>query len=139
MNMNDFKLDNEPKITSGFSIPENYFDTFSEKVMQKLPVNEPKVISLWDRNKKWIYGLAAVLVLSFSIPIMNVIKSNNSDADTAEIENYLTQHSTLSDDDIVELLDTEDLKKINLNNNIEDTEVENLLSGNSNLEEYITN
>ena len=31
--MNEFKLDNEPKIKSGFITPNNYFDDFSEKVM----------------------------------------------------------------------------------------------------------
>ena len=44
--MKDFKLDNEPKINTGFQIPEHYFEQFSEKVMTKLPNQEPKVLSL---------------------------------------------------------------------------------------------
>ena len=139
MNMNDFKLDTEPKITTGFTVPENYFENFSAKVMLQLPKQEPKVLSLWDKNKRWLYASAAVVVLSLSIPIMNVIKNDSDEVNTAEVENYLSYHSTLTDDDIVELLDSEDLDKLNITNTIEDKQIEDILSDNSNLEEYITN
>jgi len=43
--MKEFKLDNNPKINAGFSVPENYFENFSAKLLQELPKNEPKVIS----------------------------------------------------------------------------------------------
>jgi hypothetical protein len=38
--MKTFKLENEPKIKSGFKAPENYFDDFSEKVLQQLNKKE---------------------------------------------------------------------------------------------------
>ena len=110
--MNDFKLDNEPKIKSGFQIPENYFDTFSEKVMNQLPKEEPKVVSLWDRNKRWIYSAAAVLVLSLTIPLANQFQSTSTEVattETNEIENYLAYHASLSDEEIIKLLDKEDI------------------------------
>ena len=44
--MKEFKLDNNPKISPGFSVPENYFENFSSKLLQELPKNEPKVISI---------------------------------------------------------------------------------------------
>ena len=107
--------------------------------MLQLPKQEPKVLSLWDKNKRWLYASAAVVVLSLSIPIMNVIKNDSDEVNTAEVENYLSYHSTLTDDDIVELLDSEDLDKLNITNTIEDKQIEDILSDNSNLEEYITN
>lgn len=137
--MNDFKLDNEPKIKSGFIIPDNYFDNFSEKVMLKLSKNEPKVVSIWGKNIKWIYAIAAVLVISLSIPFINFNQVNSNKASNAVIENYLSYHSTITDDDIVELLDYEDLTKLNIPTNIEDKEVEDLLTENINIEQYITN
>jgi hypothetical protein len=137
--MNDFKLDNEPKITSGFTVPENYFENFSEKVMLQLPKQEPKVISIWEKNKRWLYATAAVVVLSLSIPIMNVIKNDSDEVNATEVENYLSYHSTLTDDDIVELLDSEDLDKLTITNTIEDKEIEDVLKDNTNLEQYITN
>jgi uncharacterized radical SAM superfamily protein len=56
-----------------------------------------------------------------------------------EIENYLTQHSTLSDDDIVNLLDTEDIENIKIDNKIENEALEEVLLNNSQIEDYITN
>ena len=41
--MKPFKLDNEPKITSGFTMPEGYFDSFTDKVLTQLNKEEPKV------------------------------------------------------------------------------------------------
>ena len=53
--MKTFKLDNEPKIKTGFTVPENYFEDFSAKMILKLPENEPKIISIFERKKTWIY------------------------------------------------------------------------------------
>ena len=33
--MKEFKLDKEPKINSGFTTPEAYFDSFSESVLKQ--------------------------------------------------------------------------------------------------------
>ena len=44
-----------------FTVPENYFGDFAEKLMQQLPEKEtaaPQTISLWDRVKPWIYMAA---------------------------------------------------------------------------------
>lgn len=136
--MKDFKLDNEPKIKTGFQIPEHYFEQFSENVMTKLPNQEPKVISLWDRNKKWIYGVAAIIVLSLAIPLANQLQ-NNKQEETLEIENYLAYHSTLTNDDIIELLDEEDIAKIEVNNSIDNQTMEDELTENIDIENYITN
>ena len=137
--MNEFKLDNEPKITSGFTIPDNYFADFSEKVLLQLPKDEPKEISIWVKNRKWLYAVAAILVISVSIPFIITSQNNTDQASNAAIENYLSYHSTLTDDDIVELLDKEDIEKLDISSDLEDQDVEDLLSGNTNLEQYITN
>src|SRR6478672_12710277 len=122
--MNEFKLDNEPKITTGFQVPDTYFDTFSEKVMKQLPAKEPKVISIWAKNRKWLYAVAAVVIVSLSIPFLYISQDNVVETPNAEIENYLSYHSTLTDEDIVELLDKEDLDKIIISNDIDDQVVE---------------
>ena len=68
--MNDFKLEIEQKIKSGFKISEHYFDTFSEKVMQ-LPKQEPKVISICQKRTGWNMAVARVLILALIIPGFN--------------------------------------------------------------------
>ena len=140
--MNDFKLDNEPKIKSGFQIPDNYFDTFSEKVMNQLPKEEPKVVSLWDKNKRWIYSAAAVLVLSLTIPLANQFQSTSTEVattETNEIENYLAYHASLSDEEIIKLLDKEDIAEIEVTNSLDEEALKQALNEDSNIEYYITN
>ena len=137
--MKPFKLDSEPKIKSGFNVPDAYFDGFSEKIMQQLPQENPKVISLWAKNKKWLFATAAILVLSVSIPLMNVLQNNTNENYQTEIENYITYQSSVSDDEIADLLEIEDLNKIDVGNSIENQTLEEELLNESNLEQYITN
>ena len=139
MIMNEFKLENEPKIKSGFKAPENYFVDFSAKVIQRLPENEPKVISIFSRKKTWIYAVAAILIVAVSIPIYTTIVTQQNDLDKTTIENYLTSQNAISDDDLTNLLDEDDIQKMKLNFNIEDKAIEDLLSTHYNLEEYIIN
>jgi hypothetical protein len=137
--MNDFKINTNEKITSGFKIPDNYFDSFSEKVMQQLPKEEPKVISFFARNKKILFSAAAVLVIALSISLVFKIQNKEQEVSSDDVENYLVYHTTLSDDDIVNLLEQEDIENIKVSNPIENEAIEDALSNNSELEQYITN
>ncbi|WP_151105841.1 hypothetical protein [Flavobacterium luteum] len=139
MTMNEFKLDEQPKIKSGFKVPENYFDDFSAKVLKQLPENEPKIITLFTRKKTWLYAVAAIIIIALSIPIYTTILTQESTLDKTTIENYLTNQDAISDDELVNLLDEDDIQKMKINFNIEDKAIEDLLSTNSNLEEYIIN
>lgn len=138
MDMKDFKLDSSEKITTGFQIPEGYWDAFSEKVMQRIP-KEPKVISFYARNKRWIYSVAAVLVLALSLPIVNQLQNKEQELSSIEIENYLTQNKLLSDDEIVNLLEQEDVDNLRVATPITKDVLEDELSNNTDVEQYITN
>lgn len=133
--MNDFKLDNHPKINSGFKTPEHYFDNFSEKLMQQLPVNEIKVVSIFSKRKNWMYACAAVLILALTTPFLFQNKTNEIDATT--LENYLAVNSGITDVDLIDLLHEEDINKIDISPVIDDKAVEDILINNSNLEQYI--
>ena len=137
--MKTFKLDNEPKINTGFTVPENYFEDFSAKMMQQLPENEPKIISIYVRKKTWMYAAAAIIVLALSLPIYNNYFSHSSEIDETTLENYITYHSTLSGTDLVNLLDEQDIQKMSVDLNLEDITIENELSQNKNLEQYLLN
>lgn len=117
--MKNFNLDNEPKIETGFTIPENYFDTFSEKVMSQLPTEKPKVISLYQSNKNWFLTAAAILIVSFTIPAYYLVQNNKNEINASDIESYIIEHSNVSQDDIVDLLDENDLKEMNVDYNLE--------------------
>ena len=137
--MKTFELEKEPKISSGFIIPESYFDHFSEKVMQQIPKEEPKVISLFLRRKSWMYVAAAIIGLGLIIPIYNDFGSRSPEIDEVTLENYIANKSDISDTDIASLLNEEDIQKMSIDLNIEDKIIENELTTNTNLEQYITN
>ncbi len=137
--MKEFKLDNEPKINSGFTTPEGYFDTFSEKFLAQLPKEKTKVISIYSTRRKWFFAVAAVLVLALSIPIFNKLNTNSGELDQQTLEDYITYNSGISENDLVNLLGKEDIEKIEVDYNIQDKDIEDLLSENNNIEQYITN
>ena len=133
--MNDFKLDNRPKINSGFKTPDYYFSDFSEKLMQQLPEEETIVISIFSKRKNWMYACAAILVLALSIPF--VFQNQTQEIDATTLENYLAINSGITDVELIDLLHEEDINKIEINENIDDKTVEDILINNSNFEQYI--
>ena len=135
--MKNFNLGNEPKITSGFTTPDGYFDTFSEKVLAQLPKQETKVISIFSSKKVWYFAVAAVLILMLSIPLFTKYSTQQEEIDTATLENYIAYQSNISEEEIVNLLEQDDLDKMKLDFNIDDATIEDALKSNSNLEQYL--
>lgn len=135
--MKTFKLENEPKIESGFKIPDDYFDDFSIKMMDQLSTSEPKVISIFQKRKNLFLMVAAVLVLALMIPFINNSNTNKQEIDTAILENYITYQSNVNQYDLINVLETEDISKIKISMAIEDKAIEDVLSVNSNLENLI--
>ena len=136
--MKEFRLDNEPKITSGFKTTKGYFDDLSEKINANLPKNEPKVISIFQKRKTWIYGIAAVLAISLSVVFYQQSQSPETlDADF--LENYIARNTTVSEYDLLELLEKEDIEKIQIDLDIQDDILEETMINNTNLEHYIIN
>ena len=135
--MKNFNLGNEPKITSGFTIPDGYFDTFSEKVLAQLPKQETKVISIFSSKKVWYFAAAAILILMLTIPLFTKYSTQQEEIDTATLENYIAYQSNISEEEIVNLLEQDDLDKMKLDFNIDDATIEDALKSNSNLEQYL--
>ncbi len=135
--MKNFNLGNEPKITSGFTTPDGYFDTFSEKVLAQLPKQETKVISIFSSKKVWYFVVAAILILMLSIPLFTKYSTQQEEIDTATLENYIAYQSNISEEEIVNLLEQDDLDKMKLDFNIDDAAIEDALKSNSNLEQYL--
>lgn len=135
--MKTFKLENEPKIETGFKTPEHYFENFSIKIMEQLPNNEPKVISIFQKRKNTFVLVAAVLVLALMIPILNPSTENSKDLDDIAIENYITYQSNVNQYDLINALESKDINTINSGIVLEDDAIEDHLSTNSNLENLI--
>lgn len=132
-------LDDNNKIATGFIVPENYFDTFSDRLFTKIPEQEIKVISIFSRNKIWIYAAAAIFIIGISIPVLHNFYNKSIALDENILENYIANHSTINDNDIADLLSEKDFQKMNYQMNIEDKTIEHELANNDNLEQYLTN
>lgn len=142
--MSDFKLDTNKKIEPGFATPDSYFEDFSKKMLQQLPKvdatqNETKVISFWARNRNWIYTSAAIIVVSLSIPMMNWMNTDSEEIQSNEIENYLTYHSNITDEEIAEYLDESDISNIKIESTLENETIEQALYDQADLEHQIIN
>lgn len=135
--MKTFKLENEPKIETGFKTPDNYFENFSIKMMEQLPASEPKVISIFQKRKDIILMVAAVLVLALMIPILNYSTASSQELDSTALENYITYQSNVNQYDLMSVLETEDINNMNTSIVLEDEAIEDVLSTNSNLENLI--
>lgn len=136
--MKTFKLENEPRIEPGFKTPDHYFDDFSSKVLQQLPKNEPKVISIFQKRKTVIMMVAAFLILALMIPIYTTISTNSKELDETTLENYLAYQSNLNQYDLISELETEDITKMQPVSSPEDKVIEDILTTNSDVEHLIT-
>ena len=135
--MEQINLENNSKITTGFKVPDNYFENFSERLMLNIPEKEIKRISIFKKTKTWVYASAAVLVLGISLSTLTKYNTNLNALKTAELENYIANNTTINDNDIADLLSENDIKKLNIDFKIENNTIENELINNENLEQYL--
>lgn len=136
--MNTFKLDNEPKIVTGFKTPDNYFENFSANLTQKLTkesiVEQPKVISIFRKRKTILLAIAAVLMLALMIPIVYTNDSKSNDLDDATIENYLAEESNLNQYELIGDIEIESKPIVSKTNELENEAIEDILVTNPNIE-----
>lgn len=136
--MKEFKLNTIPKIESGFKTPDElYFEKFSANLLEKLPQNEPKTISLFQRKKTIIMMVAAVFVLALLVPSVINNASRSNEIDSATLENYLSYQANMNQYDLINALDEEDIDNIGTDIVLEDQTIEDILISNNNLENYI--
>ena len=135
--MNDFKINSDHKIESGFKIPEDYFDNFSETVLLKINKTEPKVISIFYKRETWISSIAAVLVISLSVTLYTKMAVKSSEEELT-LENYITNQSEINQYDLITLLDAKDIEKIKIDLKLDDKKIEDVLTNSNEIENYLT-
>lgn len=138
--MKTFKLDNEPKIASGFKSPENYFDNFQASMIEKLskePIhNEAKVVSIFRKRKTVLMAIAAVLILALMLPVLFRSATSNKELDAATIENYLADEGHINQYDLLGEMDS-DRNTIISTKEIEAQTIEDMLVYNPNFENLV--
>ena len=81
--------------------------------------------------------IAAILVLALMIPILNTYTTKTKDLDSAALENYLTEQSNMTQYDLINELQPEDINKMKATVVLEDKTVEYLLSIDSDAEHLL--
>jgi len=136
--MKAFKLENEPKIATGFKTPDDYFDNFSTKVLQQINDREVKVIPLYKQKKVIAMLVAAIVIMALMIPIINNYNNKAKDLDEATLETYLSYQSNLNQYDLIKELDSKDIDKLSKSVALEQETLEDILSSNPNIENLIS-
>lgn len=135
--MKAFKLENEPKMKTGFKTPDHYFDEFSAKVLQQINENEVKVIPIYRRKRVITMLAAAIVVVALMIPIVNNY-NKSGELDEATLETYLSYQSNVNQYDLIRELDIQDIESINKNVALEQETLEDILYSNPNIENLIS-
>ena len=127
--MKPFKLD-EHQFDPGFRIPEGYFDALQQQVSAKIA--KTKDIPLY--RKPWFYATAAAEDGGLGITYFNAVATPTVSTSVA-IENYLAAQP-LTQDLLVELLETEDLDQLQAEHQFDQEVLEETLS-HTNIENLI--
>lgn len=126
--------------TNGFNVPDNYFETFDAKVLDSLTKDDSTtVISFFSRkNVVYISGIAASLVLAFTLLFSNSNDLTFENLETASIEGYLIDED-LTAYDIAPYLNAYDMNSDSfVETTINDATIEDYLLQNSDVEHLIT-
>lgn len=130
--MKEFKLDKAPKISTGFKTPENYFENFTVNVNEHARKDETKVISILKYKKTALFLVAAVFVIGLIVPFFytnDAIKTKELDELT--LENYLSTQPTITQYEIINLLDKEDINDLKSAVVDDDEDLDMILSNNN--------
>ena len=116
--MKNFKIEENSKIETGFSVPENYFENLESTILQKIENKEVKVISIFQKPKYWIAAVAAIFVFGL---FLNIFNFNSNDENIAS-EEFLTSQTDITTEDLAEHLTENELKTLEENFNVYDQE-----------------
>lgn len=130
--MKEFNLDKEPKITTGFKTPENYFESFEARMLAQLPKEESKVIAFPVRKLYIVSTIAAVILAFIAIPLYF---NSNTTLEPISVESYLSYQ--LTTEDIVEKLTPEDIVAFENTLALSNDGLEEYLSETQNLNFYL--
>lgn len=135
--MKEFKINDENKITSGFTTPEGYFENFTIDLQnnESHQKTERKVISI--NTKRWLTLVAAVLIVAISVTIYTKLVIEKTE-DSIEMENYISNHSDISQYDLITLLDEKDIENLSVEMNFNSMETEEEYENTNEIENYIT-
>jgi hypothetical protein len=107
--MDNFDINKNPKIESGFKVPDNYFENFKVDLTPESPTIQ---LSFYNQHKIKIFKYAASIAIGLMCSLYFLNTKTTQDISTLEIENYLITQSNLSQYDLMSDLDEADIEDL---------------------------
>jgi len=126
--MNDFKLNEGKKITTGFTTPNDYFENFANRLMLQLPNQQVKVVPLYKRKPVW-FSAAAGFIVIITLSVFYTIGTKSAQPDDAAIENYLVYQANVNSYDLMQNLNQQDIDELE----------ESIVINDDAIKDYLTN
>ncbi|WP_428225391.1 hypothetical protein [Flavobacterium sp.] len=124
--MKNIDLQNDSKLTNGFKIPEDYFESFEHKLMNRIEQLPPKTIplqSFWRKKQLWV-GIAALFIISLGI----LHFWPNQSEYNPSAQDYLAYDNELTIDELADHLTEEDIQKIESDLTLADADTEKYIN-----------
>ena len=114
-------------------VPPEYFDTLSSNILKRIEIQNKPVVKKSIFNRTWIYSVAAMLVLSVSLFLIQINKHNSTELNLNVIEedallDYVYENA--SDEDAINLMatmNTNDLNLLKLDESLNDESIDELI------------
>lgn len=124
--INQAIIDNGVNKSTGFDVPDQYFNQLSEQLINNQP---SATITPINQIKLMVYPILAIAAIFALLLYLDNNQPSNTIASlpTDSIEDYIIDQTTIYDDDIVQLLLTDDqsIDQIQVYNNIQMDELSN--------------
>lgn len=133
---NKYLNNNDPKKV--FKIPEDYFANLENRVLSAIEntPSTPKIVPLYKKKYVWV-AVAASLSLLLGISILFKTENNNR-VNNDNLENYLEYNLTYSqNNDIINALDDEDIKELEQNIEIKQSQLDHYVLSHIDIEYYL--
>ncbi len=134
--MSQFQLSKTPKIKPGFKVPQNYFDTLPQRIVETLE-KKPKVLPFYQSSLFKLAAAVVLLAVLLPIGIKTFSAQATSKGKNTAIENYFSYNSELTSLDLLSLLSEEEMATLELEYTLDLNAIESTLLQNSNIEMYI--
>ena len=120
-------------------MPEDYFDSLEDRVIDRIEPTQSKVVSLFNRKQLYyVSGIAAAIIIFIAV-FVNKGESADGSLDYETVENYIIEQD-VSAYEIASLLTEEEIDAIELeiiSEEMTDDSLEDYLLNNIELEEII--
>ncbi|RXR19045.1 hypothetical protein EQG63_06255 [Flavobacterium amnicola] len=117
----------ENKIATGFKVPDQYFDSLEEKVMQKLPLETKEVKVISLWQRKSVWISSIAAVFLISLGTLYFFNQQDS-TDLTISSDYLAYQSDITTEDIALQLTDEDITALESELTTFDSETETYIN-----------